>query len=291
MTSFLHYQTEIRSFDSFKKKDFDLIFFHTEEYPFKIVQTACRSEWCHIALILMLDDFQLSQIRRLHHGLSTNYDKDEEKDCSEIPFYFKNDESGTKRIYILESTTDTYPCAITGKTSNGVKLCMLSDRLSNGICGYKSVTRCTIDKKNAAKNILIYKIVPRILGIPYERNLLNLVKAWFHWLGCCNVNTYDESSMFCTELITHVFTQLDILQAKHGSSDNMISYQFLESRLQKERKDKEKEQMLESDDEYGNNNDYTDEDLVLEDYVFLERNFLKKDCWLSYGELKLIKIE
>jgi hypothetical protein len=272
-SSLLRTQTEIRPFDSIRKRDFDLIFFHTEEYPFKIVQTACKSDWCHIALILVLTDFEFSEIRRMYRESSTDREPRTVRDDLR-----QTDGSRAKRVYILESTTDVYPCAITGKASNGVKICLLSERLSAGICGYKNVTKQKVEQKNAAKRILMYDIVPRILGIPYERNLFNLVKAWTHWLGCCYVRTYDETSMFCTEMITHVFTQLGVLRAEHGLSDPpMISYSFLEIQKGKETTVKRAE-------------NYTDEDLVLEDYVFLELNFLKKDCWLSYGELKLVKI-
>ena len=256
----------LHSFDDVKTKDFDLIFFHTEEYPYKIVQTACNSRWCHIALIVLLNDAEILEIRRLID------DKDVTVNDNIVR---SNDYESTKRrVYILESTTDLYPCAVTGKTGNGVKMCLLTERLYGGICGYKSVVKQMVGKKSAARRALVYDIVPRVLGTPYERNLLKLVKAWTHWLGCCYVSTYDESSMCCTELITHVFTHLGILHAYHVRG-SLMPYVFLR----------------EYDDDRGKQSNYTDEDLVLEDYVFLERDFLKGNCWLSYDELKLIKIE
>jgi hypothetical protein len=256
----------VSNFEDVKKKDFDLIFFHTEEYPFKIVQTACSSDWCHIALILLLTDHEISELKRTTLGIPS------------VPLGKPSDDA--KRVYILESTTDLYPCVVTGKKTNGVKMCLLEERLSTGICGYKSVVKQQITKKNAAKRALVHDIVPSILGIPYERNLCNLVKAWGHWLGCCYLSTYDESSMFCTELITHVFTRLGLLRAEHrrrnkGDDDDksMIPYDFLET-----------------GGKFRKTTNYTDEDLVLEDYVFLETNFLKENSWLSYGKLTLIKI-
>ena len=242
-------------FNDIKKSDFDLIFFHTEDFPFKIVQTACGSRWCHIALVLLLTQRDINCIRRKCNG--STFTNTEEN----VVGFDDYDGIAERGVYILESTTDTYPCAITGKTGDGVKLCLLKDRLPKGdVCGYKSVSKKKIDKKKANKHILLYELMPALLGIPYERNLINLVKAWTHWLGCCYLNSYDESSMFCTELITHVFTRLGVLKARHRGGVYADS-------------------------------DYTDEDLVLEDYVFLETKLLSSEAWLSYKKLVVVTIE
>ena len=117
-----------------------------------------------------------------------------------------------------------------------------------------------IEATRANKHMLLYDIMPNLLGTPYERNLLNLAKAWGHWMGCCYLKTYNESSMFCTELITHVFTHLGALKARHANGVH-------------------------------ENSNYTDEDLVLEDYVNLEQKFLIKGGWLHYKPLEYVNVE
>jgi hypothetical protein len=245
------------------KSDFDLVFFHTEDMPFKIVQTACNSHWCHVALLLVLTEDEMNVLR-------TNVRKRSQRPVEKEELYYDahRKRSTAKGVYMLESTTDTYPCAITGNTSNGVKLCLLTDRLKGwtaGVFGMKRVSKVNVTKKKEAKEALLETILPDVLGLPYERDLLNLAKAWVHYLGVGYVSSYDETSMFCTELITHVFTRLGLLHAQHDRT-------------------------------YGcchgfKNKLYTDEDLVLEDYVHLEKNFLSKETsWLSYNAIELINV-
>lgn len=275
----MHTFDAIKNFEDVKKSDFDLIFFHTEEYPFKIVQDACASLWCHVALVLCLTCEEVSEIREAWKETLEGYSSpppslmqhQQRQQLCEIPRKNRNGNS-EKFIYILESTTDDYTCAITGRRTNGVKLCLLSDRLPDGdVCGYKRVCKKKVGKADGNKRTLIRDVIPRLLGIPYEKNMLNLVKAWMHWLRCYETDSYDESSMFCTELLTHVFTVLGILKAKHRddlySNDN------------------------DNNNDDNGNSDYTDEDLVLEDYVHIEDRYLSKDAWLSYSALEIIEIK
>lgn len=246
----------IKDFDNIKKSDFDLIFFHTEEYPFKIVQTACFSNWCHIALILVLSESEIVNIRKRWvdvkgiHGVDI---EDEKKRIRNV----NND----RRVYLLESTTDVYPCVITGRTSNGVKLCLLSNRIPNGdVCGYKRSIKGKLDQTKAKKEILMYEIMPSILNIPYEKNLFKLVKAWGHWLGCLYIQSYDEQSMFCTELVTHILTSLGAMRARHG--------------------------------DLNGDSEYTDEDLTLVDYVKMSKDgLLSTKSWLQYNPIEFVKIK
>lgn len=279
--------TRVGALQTLKKKDFDLIFFHTEEYPYKIVQDACSSYWCHVALVLLLTDKEIEMLKQKinipinhhhhHHYNDNDNDVDDDNDDDNDIIILEKKRKEKKRVYILESTTDCYPCAVTGISKSGVKLCLLSKRLEGemeGICGYKSVTKYKKEHLNSAKQILLHELIPQLLGTPYEKNLMRLGKAWVHymsskfwWCHCAYSTTnsmlggYDESSMFCTELITHVFTRLGLLTALHGVKTEMLNQ--------------------------STNRYYTDEDLVLEDYVYLENDFLQKDSWLTYGPLKI----
>lgn len=281
-----------------QKRDFDLIFFHTDEMPYSIVQTACRSYWCHIGLILLLSDDEIEIIRELTIRCKeySNINNRGDKNSTKIKKKYHNNNNSNKRPYLLESTTDDYPCVITGSTKMGVKICLLEDRIEgldpNTYCGYKKVSIKKVNQATACKNILLYDLLPCLIGKPYEKNLARLAKAWVHYYFSSTIacTSYNESSMFCTELITHIFTKLKLLNARHydDSEDNYDS-----------NKDDNPIPLFNSCcccccftsilSIKTNHNFYTDEDLVLEDYVTLEEKFLNRESsWLFYDKLKIL---
>lgn len=322
-----------------EKKDFDLIFFHTEEYPYKIIQTAGNSAWCHVGLILLLTDDELDKLRyntSLYNECKHKYASIDDNTTTE---YFNQQKQTNaddiirithkkrRKIYLLESTTDIYPCDVTGKSSDGVKLCLLKKRLgewTEGKCGYKRVKSTNPIRRKEAKNKLLHEILPTVLGTPYEQNLLRFVKAWLHYCistcccftycccysCCCSCGIYeynhpsytsngystpclpcyDNSTMFCTELLTYIFTELNILHAYRP----LIKDRQQQNDMNDDSKPSSSSSCCHCSTLCRNNHevnidDYTNEDLVLEDYVNIEKtNYFNKNPWIRYKKLCIV---
>lgn len=241
--------------------DFDLIFFHTDEYPYTLIQTACSSNWCHVALVLRLTRNDVDFLK--------------EKVCKTTTNRKKENICHMSHVFLLESTIDLYPCAITGKYDNGVKLCRIEDRfkmLGNVAYGRKKSFDNRKDGTKVAKYILMNEILPYLLGIPYERNLMRFLKAFLYgsgifipgFLNCCL--PYDGSSMFCTELLTFVFTRLGILNA-NDSND-----------------------IVENERTKGNVSihPYDPENLSPEEYVKLEEKYITRNSPISYQKIQCV---
>lgn len=255
------------------KNDFDLIFFHTEQYPFKFIQTACASPWCHIGMILILTQTDIENIRHAMMGHHPHH----------IHIHNHHHHTGTlsyspPEVYILESTQDVFPCVVTGKAHPGVKISLLKDRLKAygcSFCGYKKIRYQKVTGSVVTKQVLLYSILPEVLGLPYEKHLFHLFRSWVHYIGLwmCSGGIDmggNKDSMFCSELIAHIFTSLGVM---HSVTRYNMPEQLNTTLLRHE-------QPL-----------YTNEDMVPEDFVHVEKfqNSDERMC-ISYYTLKTLSI-
>jgi hypothetical protein len=306
--------------DLYDREDFDLMFFHTEEYPFKIVQDACASLWCHVALAFA---FTPSDIREMKLAVcnraekerfetpissSSSADKkassvslepllpnlklllDAREDIEACAERYSRDKPKEKReAYVFESTTDVYPCAVTGWTGPGVKICKLTERLKGwggGPCGIKRAIIENNELYRRAKRSSISVMIPEMLGVPYEEDRCRLVKAWFHFLGCCSgFATYgDSSSMFCTEVLACVFERLDVIKERDPSYHRRSGSKNDEKRRETKGEGYTPGCLCWSGKGYGH------EDWVLEDYVHFEEDHVKDDSWLWYDKIVVLNV-
>jgi hypothetical protein len=294
--------------------DFSLMFFHTEQFPYTVIQTACSSDWSHIGMIFFFTDEEIELIKNLKRKYDENpegfYDGSGHRTASISKTFKRKEPYNIGKAYILESTTDDYPCAITGKSDAGVKICSLYERLSawsTGLCGIKKA--CYESKRGVlVKTIIVHVMLPELLGIPYEKNLLRLFKAWLHYVTpclCYHSLNYDEASMFCTELMAHLLRNFGVLNTYHSSHNiNALLFDLPKNVFGPEEKDRKSRAPNISFRIVNNNGEtkshiltipisqtskprITDEDMVLEDFVYIDK-YVNPGSWLVYEPLNRI---
>lgn len=276
---------------------FDLFFFTTQEMPYVIIEKACNSLWCHAAVAVSLSKYDLYRLAVL--GLERAERNDGVSFDPELGAFERPDDEDETRdhrtLYLFESTTDTYPCAATGMRSPGVKLCVLSNRLQGIAYGYKRASikysSLSVSELEKKKKTLVTSIIPRFLGIPYEKDILRFGKAWsFYFLGCHTSGNSDDKSIFCTELLTKVFYELGALRGREEPVDSYGPWCYMWSCILN-RYEREDENMNRIPGKWGDYDGrfYVDEDLVPEDYANIEKTkYWMPDCWLSYSNLKMV---
>lgn len=199
---------DTNSFDISKLRTGDLLFFHTNSMPAAIVQYACHSNWCHIALVVLATRNEL--------GISISPYGDDIRD-------------NVKELYIFESSTfiDKSPCVMNGVIHSGVRLIKLAPRFANikstvGVLQLKIIrdkinnTPLTSNQANLQQNIINF--IKRESGKPYEENLNNLVRVWWHsvaWINFCGGdNIEDTTSYFCSELMAEILSQVGVIKSR-----------------------------------------------------------------------------
>lgn len=224
-----------------------LLFFHTEEFPYTILQDACHTRWCHIAMLLKLSYCTIRNIHaRLNMGINAGQGKYNSisivnHDVKSLPAKYNAQLNG-EEYFILESTSEVLECFFTGIRSTGVKLTPMTNRLQyyDGLLGSKRISFDDNVSKHNFDNVVV-DIYVALANRCYEKNLFNLLTAWTSWvfssvaLPCVclglsnrplaknhvNINQYDVlkyneddlSSVFCTELIGYVFCNVGVFKS------------------------------------------------------------------------------
>lgn len=205
--------------EKIKCKDFSLVFFNTTEFPYTVIQTACRSLWCHVAMIIMLYDdevYLMKQIYELNASYHSRYgDIDRRREFEDELELERNDRKKSfqdryahllseherqmssrtinkdrkhandkKKPYLLDSTMETIPCLVSGSKKAGVKLTLLKERIREyeGPIGINSGDIRDVNSYRTMRRKMILEIIPSVVGIPYEKHLSKFVLTFFHWI-------------------------------------------------------------------------------------------------------------
>ena len=181
----------------------DILFFHASHWPATIVQYACNSVWCHIAMVIKVSNVEL--------GIAPAWPT--------RSMVLNN----TPRLYMFEASTflTKVPCVMKNNCHGGVRLVALEPRLENTIDQPIGLLRLKFKNPSIQQPIFqqdIVNFIKRELGKPYEENLNNLGWAWWHsvaWINVCvKDNVEDTSSYFCSELIAEALIQSGVFKKR-----------------------------------------------------------------------------
>jgi len=184
---------------TFYIKDLSLIFFHTEEKPYTLIQTFCGSNWYHVGILLVLSDTDVDIMKSLWAELISTENIIDRKRLinTRMTSLFKDVADPlmrrhNHRFYLLDSgTTDANKiCSVTGNRRDGVKLSVFPQEIIDGggggvvnelgVVGIKIpvFTPPEQNTKTELKRKLLENLFLNYLSAPYQGNLTKFFDAW-----------------------------------------------------------------------------------------------------------------
>lgn len=119
--------------------------------------------------------------------------------------------------YILESTTEnTCIDVFTGENIRGVSIVPFQKRVDSYKGSVKVRELFTVGQHVIDEDLLV-EIIADLHGTPYELSLARLIGAFLDKINIIKKN--DDSSIFCSELVSLVYQRLNILERREPAEE------------------------------------------------------------------------
>lgn len=191
----------------------DLLFFTSRHVIAFIIEKFCRTEWCHVGLVIVLGDGRKCLLESVFHYIT-------------MPDVFTNKwvKTGCRCVLLKDRL-------------------LLSEKVGLKKLIYKGNQKGDIEER---KNSLLRFAMDNSYK-PYERNLFHLLDAWYDtWknLTCCVPCISDEfaqsegnsrpleddnSCFFCTKLVAEALLECGLITRRFYISQNNSTYRPLSS--------------------------------------------------------------
>ena len=149
----------------------DIVLFRGQTLFSRLIQRATRSAWSHVAMVMRLPEYDF--------------------------------------LALWESAgLGTVPDMRSGEIARGVQLVPLSERVRS-CAGAIAVRRLEGITLGITARESLMRLRGELRGRPYERSLVDLVRASYDGAG--GANAQDLSSLFCSELVAEAYQRLGLL--------------------------------------------------------------------------------
>ena len=147
---------------------------------------------------------------------------------SHVCMVVRDDSCGIFGVLEAVRAADECKDLITGKAwTPGVRFVSATEKLTRmdcNMCVWRKLNGVQLDFES------VMRVVRSCHGKPYEKNKFELMRSSFKLFGYNNKEAVD--SFFCSELVAHVYTRMNVLNPKKGPSNTYTPSDFSEEVVQ-----------------------------------------------------------